>query len=70
MGVSQMESNMLKPNEICNAAVGAGCSKAALKTYQQAVLGILAGAFIACGGVVSAVASHSITNVGVAKFVG
>ena len=65
-----MESNMLKPNEICNAAVGAGCSKAALKTYQQAVLGILAGAFIACGGVVSAVASHSITNVGVAKFVG
>lgn len=65
-----MESNMLKPNEICNAAVGAGCSKASLKTYQQAVLGILAGAFIACGGVVSAVASHSITNVGVAKFVG
>lgn len=65
-----MESNMLKPNEICNAAVGAGCSKAALKTYQQAVLGILAGAFIACGGVVSAVASHGITNVGVAKFVG
>lgn len=61
---------MLKPNEICNAAVGAGCSKAALKTYQQAVLGILAGAFIACGGVVSAVASHGITNVGVSKFVG
>ncbi|ADK16775.1 MULTISPECIES: formate/nitrite transporter family protein [Clostridium] len=65
-----MENNMLKPNEICNAAVGAGCSKAALKTYQQAVLGILAGAFIACGGVVSAVASHGITNVGVSKFVG
>ncbi|OBR90083.1 putative formate transporter 1 [Clostridium ragsdalei P11] len=65
-----MENNMLKPNEICNAAVGAGCSKAALKTYQQAVLGILAGAFIACGGVVSAVASHGITNVGVAKLVG
>lgn len=61
---------MLKPNEICNAAVGAGCSKAALNTYQQAVLGILAGAFIACGGVVSAVASHGIANVGVAKFVG
>ncbi len=65
-----MESNMLKPNEICDAAVEAGCSKVALKTYQQAVLGILAGAFIAIGGVVSAVVSHGITNAGVAKFVG
>ncbi|QXE18778.1 formate/nitrite transporter family protein [Clostridium sp. 001] len=65
-----MESNMLKPNEICSAAVGAGCSKASLKTYQQAVLGILAGAFIAMGGVVSAVVSHGITNVGISKFVG
>ncbi|KAA8672252.1 formate/nitrite transporter family protein [Clostridium sp. HV4-5-A1G] len=65
-----MESNMLKPNEICDAAVGAGCTKAGLNISQQAILGTLAGAFIAVGGVVSAVVSHSITNVGLAKFAG
>lgn len=65
-----MESNMLKPNEICDAAVGAGCTKAKLRVSQQAILGMLAGAFIAIGGAVSAVVSHSITNVGLSKFAG
>jgi formate/nitrite transporter len=61
---------MLKPNEICDAAVEAGCTKAKLRVSQQVILGMLAGAFIAVGGVISAVVSHSITNVGVAKFAG
>ncbi|HBC96888.1 MAG TPA: FdhC protein [Clostridium sp.] len=65
-----MESNMLKPSEICDAAIGAGCTKANLRFSQEAILGTLAGAFIAVGGVVSAVVSHSITNVGLAKFAG
>lgn len=65
-----MDSMMLKPGELCDASIGSGCGKAKLTTLQQLVLGILAGAFIAVGGVVSAVVSHSITNVGVSKFVG
>lgn len=62
-----MESMMLKPNELCDASIGSGCGKAKLTILQQMVLGILAGAFIAIGGVVASVASHSITNVGLAK---
>lgn len=65
-----MDSMMLKPGELCDASIGSGCGKAKLKALQQLVLGILAGAFIAVGGVVSSVVSHSITNVGVSKFVG
>lgn len=65
-----MESRMLKPNEICDASIGVGCGKVSLTTLQQVILGILAGAFIAVGGVVSSVVSHGITNVGVAKFAG
>ncbi|AKA67277.1 formate/nitrite transporter family protein [Clostridium scatologenes] len=65
-----MDSMMLKPGELCDASIGSGCGKAKLTALQQLVLGILAGAFIAVGGVVSSVVSHSITNVGVSKFVG
>ncbi|NMM62320.1 formate/nitrite transporter family protein [Clostridium sp. P21] len=63
-----MDSAMLKPSELSDASIGSGCGKAKLTTLQQLVLGILAGAFIAIGGVASAVISHSITNVGVSKF--
>ncbi|AWI06275.1 formate/nitrite transporter family protein [Clostridium drakei] len=65
-----MDSMMLKPGELCDASIGSGCGKAKLTALQQLILGILAGAFIAVGGVVSSVVSHSITNVGVSKFVG
>jgi formate/nitrite transporter len=65
-----MESMMLKPSELCDASIGSGCGKAKLTILQQMVLGILAGAFIAMGGVVAAVVSHSITNVGLSKFMG
>lgn len=65
-----MESGMLKPTELCDASIGGGCGKAKLTVLQQTVLGIMAGIFIALGGAASAVASHSVTNVGLAKFVG
>lgn len=65
-----MESKMLKPAELSDASISAGCGKAKLTTLQQLILGILAGTFIALGGVFSQVASHSITNFGVSKLVG
>lgn len=65
-----MEGGMLKPTELCDASIAGGCGKAKLTVLQQTVLGIMAGIFIALGGAVSAVASHSVTNVGLAKFVG
>ncbi|WP_411680578.1 formate/nitrite transporter family protein [Clostridium thailandense] len=65
-----MESHMLKPNELCDVSIGGGCGKAKLTIMQQFILGLLAGAFIAVGGAVSAVVSHGIADAGVAKFVG
>lgn len=64
-----MESRMLKPTELCDASIGSGCSKAKLTVLQQIVLGIMAGMFIAFGGAASGVASHSIADAGLAKFV-
>lgn len=64
-----MESRMLKPNELCDASIGAGCNKAKLTVLQTVVLGIMAGMFIALGGAASGVASHSIADAGLAKFV-
>lgn len=64
-----MESRMLKPTELCDASIGSGCNKAKLTMLQQIALGILAGTFIAIGGAASGVASHSIADAGVAKFV-
>ena len=64
-----MESRMLKPTELCDASIGSGCGKAKLTVLQQTVLGIMAGIFIALGGAASGVASHSITDAGLAKFV-
>lgn len=61
---------MLKPNQLCDASINSGVSKSKLTMVQCIVLGILAGAFIAFGAVAASVASHSITNVGVAKLVG
>ena len=64
-----MESRMLKPTELCDASIGGGCSKAKLTILQQLVLGIMAGTFIALGGAASGVASHSLADAGLAKFV-
>ena len=64
-----MEKRMLSPKEITDAVINAGINKVKLSTLQMILLGIMAGAFIAFGGFASTVASHSISNVGVAKVV-
>lgn len=64
-----MEKRMLSPKEITDAVINSGVSKVKLSTLQMILLGIMAGAFIAFGGFASTVASHSISNVGVAKVV-
>ncbi|WP_102398948.1 formate/nitrite transporter family protein [Haloimpatiens massiliensis] len=65
-----MESKILKPTEIREATIKAGETKAKIGLMQGIILGILAGAFIAIGGAVASVGSHSVTNVGLGKFVG
>jgi formate/nitrite transporter len=64
-----MESRMLKPTELCDAVIGAGCGKVKLTVLQTVVLGIMAGMFIALGGAASGVAAHNIADAGVAKLV-
>lgn len=63
-----MEKRMLVPNEIVDEVIAAGVKKSKLSALQMIILGTIAGAFIALGGYSSAVASHSIENFGVAKF--
>lgn len=63
-----MEKSMLKPNELCDVGINSAVGKAKLTSIQTILLGILAGAFIALGGFCSAVASHSISNFSLAKF--
>lgn len=64
-----MDANMLKPAEVCDEMVKVGVKKTNNTFFQTVLLGILAGAFIAIGGVASSVASHGIKDVGTAKFV-
>lgn len=64
-----MEKKMLKPKEICDEVIDAYVYKANYAVSKSIMLGILAGMFIALGGFASAMASHSITNVGLSKFI-
>lgn len=64
-----MENSILKPAQIREAIIKSGETKANLKTLQMFLLGIFAGGFIALGGAVSTIASHSIKNVGLSKLV-
>lgn len=64
-----MESKMLTPAEITKYAEEVGVKKATNKFSQTLLLAILAGIFIALGAFGAAVASHSITNVGLQKFI-
>ncbi|WP_138205400.1 formate/nitrite transporter family protein [Haloimpatiens lingqiaonensis] len=65
-----MESKILKPAEIREITIKAGETKAKIGLSQGIILGILAGAFVAIGGAVASVGTHSITNVGLSKLVG
>lgn len=63
-----MEKRMLVPPEILNEVINVGIKKAKLGIIQLIILGIMAGAFIAFGGFAASMASHSIDNPGIAKF--
>jgi formate transporter len=60
---------MLKPGEICDEVIEIYTKKAEYPLIKSIILGIMAGMFIAIGGFAASLASHSISNVGVAKFV-
>lgn len=62
-----MNSNINSPLEIVNNTIKSGISKANLPLIKMILLGIMAGAFIALGGVASNVAVHDIQNVGLAR---
>lgn len=64
-----MEKSMLKPGEICSEVIEVYTKKAEYPLIKSIILGIMAGMFIAIGGFAASLASHSIQNVGVAKFV-
>lgn len=64
-----MEKRMLKPMEICDEIIEAYTKKAEYPVIKSIILGFLSGAFIALGGYASSLASHSIDNVGLSKFV-
>lgn len=55
------------PKEIIDINMSGAVNKANLRLRKMMVLGILAGMFIALGGVASQTASHAITNVSAAK---
>lgn len=58
---------MHSPKEIIDINMSSAVNKANLRLRKMIVLGILAGMFIALGGVSSQTASHAITNISLAK---
>ena len=62
-----MESSFHSPLEIADNNIKSGITKANLPLVKMILLGIMAGAFIALGGVASNVAVHNIENVGLAR---
>jgi formate transporter len=65
----KMDNRMVKPVDICDEVIEVYSKKVQYSTLKSVVLGLLAGAFVAIGGFASSLASHSIENVGVSKFV-
>lgn len=61
---------MHSPKEIVDNNMSGAVNKANLKLSKMIALGVLAGMFIAVGGVTSNTAVHSITNVSLARLVG
>ncbi|MDR2752272.1 MAG: formate/nitrite transporter family protein [Clostridiales bacterium] len=61
--------NMLTPREITEAYARIGKAKSVQSTGKLAIMGILAGLFIAFGAAASSTASHSIDNVSLARLI-
>lgn len=55
------------PSEVADNTIKSGIAKANMPLGKMILLGIMAGAFIALGGVASNVAVHNITDVGLAR---
>lgn len=64
-----MNNNYNTPAEICDVAITAGVGKANMPIGKMTLLSIAAGAFIAFGAAISAVAMHNIADVGIQRFV-
>lgn len=64
-----MDRNYLIPEEITDYTIRAGVKKANRTVFQQLMLSILAGAFIAMGAIASNTAIHDISNPGISKLV-
>lgn len=64
-----MEKGFFAPNEIIENNLNEAPKKVGQPFYKVALLGMLAGAFIAIGGQASNVAVHAMTNAGLAKTV-
>ncbi|SHH80095.1 formate/nitrite transporter [Clostridium collagenovorans DSM 3089] len=64
-----MDKKMLGPGEVCNYVEEMGVTKSNNRFLQTLVLAFLAGMFISLGAFASQVASHSITNFGLAKLI-
>ena len=62
-----MDKSFHTPVEVVNHSLDGQVTKANLPLGKMILLGILAGAFIALGGVASNVAVHNIANVGLAR---
>ena len=60
----------LSPSEIADFTVNVGVRKANMSAVNQFILGILAGAFIAFGAQASNIATHTISDIATAKFIG
>lgn len=64
-----MENFTLKPHDVIENIIETYEKKANYPYIKSIILGFLAGMFIALGGFASTVASHSVENFGLAKFV-
>lgn len=62
-----MSSSVYSPLEIADNTIKSGTAKANLPLGKMVLLGIMAGMFIALGGVASNVAVHNIADVGLAR---
>ncbi len=65
-----MDKKFLTPGEVAKATINAGVKKSNLSTKSSILLGMLAGFFIGLGGLANIIISQSITDVGIAKFLG
>lgn len=64
-----MENFTLKPHDVMENVIQTYEKKANYPYLKSMILGLLAGMFIALGGFASTIASHSVENFGLAKFV-